>query len=254
MRWAIEIQSTKLERRNLEDLLERLGLVVVDEAPHVAFTSGQIDQCATASEAFQIAKKVQSAFAGAANIDTSFALGSVIDYSRSPASRHAFLEIHEAIHFHATSDATLTVSPGPGLSEDALRIWHEKRAEAEYQAKLESQLSLLEPAYFSPKGAKVLELLAAEVPTGETLFKIYELMRGPRANAAAFGQQYGITAEQYRRFSDVVHNDTVSGDWARHAHGDPPSTSNPMTRAEAESFVRKIAQQWLQNNRSARGS
>lgn len=253
MRWAIEIQSTKLERRNLADLLEKLGLVVVDEVPHVAFTSGQIDRCVTASEAFQIAKKVQRAFARA-KIDTSFVLGSVIDYSRSPASRHAFLEIHEAIHFHATfSDVTLTVSPGPGLSDDDLRVWHAKKAEAEYQAKLDSQLSQLAPAFFSPKAAKVLQLLASEAPTGETLFKVYELMRGPRANGAAFGRQYGISDDEYRRFSDVVHNDTVGGDWARHAHGEPPSTSNPMTKAEAESFVRALAKRWLQHIRFAGG-
>lgn len=253
MRWAIEIQGTQLERRNLADLLTRLGLVLIEETRHVAFTSAEINECATAAEAHEIAKKVRSSFVG--GVDDTFALGSVIDYSRNPASRHAFLDVQDAIHLHTTFfDATLTVSPRPGLSEDELRVWHEKRAEDEYQAKLDSQLSQLVPAYFSPKAAKVLELLAIKNPSGEVLFKIYELMRGSSSNGVAFGRRFGIIDEDYRRFGDAVHHDSVTGDWARHAHGDPPKSVNPMRKGEAESFVRSVADRWLQHIRSSGGA
>lgn len=43
MRWAIEIRCTQLERRNLADLLAPLGLVLIEESPHVAFTSDKIN-------------------------------------------------------------------------------------------------------------------------------------------------------------------------------------------------------------------
>ena len=245
LKWALEVQGTQLERRNLADLLNELGFELVDEAPHVAFSSPGINNCSTATEVYDIGKKVRSSFVG--GIDATFALGSVIDYSRNPATRHAFLEVQDVLHAHTTFfDATLTVSPLTGLSEDELRAWHEERAEAEYQAKLDSQLSQLVPAYFNPKAAKVLELLAIEAQTGVTLFKIYELMRGPSSNAKAFGQQFGISDNEYHRFAEAVHLDSVSGDWARHAHGEAAKLGNPMSKGEAESFVRSIATRWLQ--------
>jgi hypothetical protein len=148
----------------------------------------------------------------------------------------------------------VTVHPPLGLSVEQLRRWSEERDENNYQAKLEAQLAKLEPAFFNPKAEKVLELLEIKNPTGEVLFKIYELMRGPSSNRVAFGQRFGITDEDYRRFGDAVHHDSVTGDWARHAHGDPPKSLNPMTKGEAESFVRSVADRWLQHIRSSRGA
>ncbi len=254
MRWAIEIQNTQLERRNLEDLLGKLGFALVEESPYVAFSSPAIDQCSTAGEVFELAKKLRDVISGPAKIDPDFQLGAVIDYSAQPKRRHYFLHVHEAIHLHSTISATVTVAPGSGLSEEQRQAWQEARAEAEYKAKLEEQLSRLEPAYFSAKAEKVLELLAVEKPTGVTLFKLYELMRGPSQNGASFGREFGITDDDYRRFKAVVHHDSVSGDWARHAHGEPTDVVNPMTTTEAEAFVRGLAAKWLQRVRASRST
>lgn len=251
MRWAIEILSTQLERRNLEDLLARLGYSVVEAAPHIALSSREIDRCSTPADAYAIGKRIKEGFAEAAEIDKEFKVGSVIDYSTEPSRRHYFLEIQSAFHVHTAVFApTLTPNPPHGMSAEELKSWEEQWLEAAYQAKLDAQLSLLEPAFFSPKAAKVLQLLAIKDPTGETLFKIYELMRGERANRRVFGQQFGISDADYQRFSDTVHKDSVSGDWARHAHGEPPTTDQPMTKGEAEAFVRRIAKMWLQQVRT----
>lgn len=252
MRWAVEIQSTQLERRNLGDLLERLGFDLVHESPNLVFTSADLDRCSTAGEAFEIAKKLRKSITGPAKIDTEFKLGSVVDYSTVPAKRHGFAEGALVSLQSVMFAATATVGPPRGLSDEQLREWRAARAEAEYQAKLEEQLSKLEPAYLNPKAEKVLELLAIESHSGATLFKIYELMRGSGKNGAAFGQQFGITDDAYSRFGAAVHHDSVTGDWARHAHGDPPKSDNPMTKAEAESFVRAIAHRWLEHIRATR--
>lgn len=250
MRWAVEIENTQLERRNLEDLLARLGYAVVESEPHIAVSSADIDACSTATEAYAIGKRIREGFSGAAEIDKDFKLGAVIEYSTEPARRHYFLEIQSAFHTIKTIFApSVTVSPPRGLSAEEWKSWEEARLEAAYQMKLEAQLALLEPAFFNPKAAQVLKLLAIKDPTGETLFKIYELMRGERANGRAFGSKFGISNTDFRRFSDTVHNDSVSGDWARHAHGEPPSTEQPMTKGEAEAFVRRIANVWLQEIR-----
>jgi hypothetical protein len=44
MKWAVEIQETSLERRNLEDLLNGLGFALIDGIQFPAFTSPEIDE------------------------------------------------------------------------------------------------------------------------------------------------------------------------------------------------------------------
>jgi hypothetical protein len=54
---------------------------------------------------------------------------------------------------------SLTISPPNELSPADLTKWHEKEEERKYQANLERQRALLEPASLNPKAAKAIELL-----------------------------------------------------------------------------------------------
>ncbi|MBK9121489.1 MAG: hypothetical protein IPM16_00010 [Chloroflexi bacterium] len=250
MNWAIEIQHTTLSQGNLADLLADLEFTLVAGVEFTAFTSPEIDRCNTPAEAFDIAKRLRTAFTGPAQIDPEFALGSVIDYSTTPPKRHAFIEAQSATIKASIGVATLTVSPPAGLSDEALAEWEKDRTEQEYQSRLEDQRAKLVPAYYSERAAKVLELLSKEKPSGETLYKIYELTEELPANRNAFHTQFGVSNDDFNRFKDAVHNASVSGDWARHATNEPPKTTNPMSRDEAESFVRNIASRWLQSVRA----
>ncbi len=147
-------------------------------------------------------------------------------------------------------NASLTISPPPGLSDNELRAWEEKRAEQEYQAKLEKQRSKLDPVFRSPKAAQVLALLAIEHPSGVDVYKIYELVAGKPANRNAFHTQFGVSADQFMRFEDAVHSPSVSGDWARHAYDKHLRTANPMSQGEAVNFVRELAAKWLASVRT----
>jgi hypothetical protein len=246
VRWAVEIQKTGLEKRNLSDLLNGLGFRLLEGVEYPALASSQIDACITAADAFEIAKTVRAAFKGPAKIDPEFALGSVIDYSTNPPRRHAFLEVESCVMTMSVGNPTITISPPKGLSPSELERWEADNEERKYQASLERQRAKLEPAFFSSSGAKVLELLAIERPSAETIYKIYELAEGHPDNRANFHQQLGISREQFGRFKDAVHNPSVTGDWARHAYHDTPKTPNPMTKSEAETFVRNIAAKWLE--------
>ena len=66
MKWAVEIQETSLERRNLEDLLNGLGFALIDGIQFPAFTSPEIDECDTAAAVFEIAQQIRAAFVGSA--------------------------------------------------------------------------------------------------------------------------------------------------------------------------------------------
>lgn len=245
MNWAIEIQDSALEPRHLTDLLVRMGFKVIKGIEFPAFTSPEIDRCRTAAEAFEIAKRLRDAFTGSAQIDSKFVLGAIIDYSSTPPRRHVFLEVQSAVSKMSVESITITVSPPTDLSVIELRKWEEERIERDYQSKLENQLAKLEPAFLSKEANKVLKLLKIQEPSGETLYKIYELMEGPPKNRKTFQAQFAILSSDFNRFKDAVHNPSVSGDWARHAYHDKPKTNNPMSRSEAEIFVRGIAQKWL---------
>lgn len=82
-----------------------------------------------------------------------------------------------------------------------------------------------------------MKLLEEKNPNGQTLFKIYELMEGNPSNRNAFQSQFNITKDQFKRFSDTVHNSKVSGDWARHASDEKSKTNNPMSKEEAKNFI-----------------
>jgi hypothetical protein len=252
MKWAIEIQKTSLEHRNLADLLKGLGFDLIEGVEYPALSSPTIDSCATAADAFEIAKEVRVAFNGPTKIDPDFVLGSVIDYATTPPRRHAFLEVDSCVSRTTSGTATITISPPQGLSTDELAKWHEEQNERQYQTELERQRKLLEPAYLDPKAAKAIELLCLENPSGETLYKIYELAEGHPSNRTAFHAQFGIDKDQFKRFKDAVHNPLVTGDWARHAYHQKLNSTDPMTKAEAEQFVRGIADRWLQSIRQSR--
>jgi len=252
MKWAIEVQKTSLEQRNLADLLKGLGFDLIQENEYLALSSPTIDVCATAADVFEMAKDVRAAFKGPANIDPEFALGSVIDYATTPPRRHTFLEAAPCVMKITCGTATITISPPKGLSSDELAKWHEEQNERQYQLALERQLALLEPAFLDPKAAKAIELLCIENPSGETLYKIYELAEGYPNNRSAFHAEIGINEVQFNRFKDAVHNPAVNGDWARHAYHEKPKTTNPMTRTEAEQFVRWVADRWFQSIRRSK--
>jgi hypothetical protein len=236
--------------RNLEDLLSGLGFSLIDGIEYPAFTSTKINSCDTAADVFEIAKHLRDTFTGPAQIASAFTLGAVIDYSSEPPKRIHFVEVEPLKIKITMGNPTVTVSPPKELSGDELEKWKEEQAESEYHTKLEKQRSKLEPAYRDSNAAKMLELLSIEDPSAETIYKIYEIAEGHPNNRNNFHVQFGITKDQFDRFRDAVHNPTVTGDWARHAVGDAPRTGKPMSKGEAEQFVRQIAAKWLEYVRS----
>lgn len=245
MKWAVEIKTTKLQRRNLTDLLSGLGYDVLDIASGVAFTSSSLDSLITPAEVWSEAKRLRAAMTGPAEIDPDFTLGAVVDCSTREPKRHYFLEAQSGQLTVTGGIATLTVSPPSGLSEEELAKWKAARAEQEYQAKLESQRSKLEPVFRSNNAAKILELLRREDQTGETLFKVYELVEGHPSNRKSLHARFGIAETEFDRFSDAVHNPAVSGDLARHAYHKRPKTSRPMTFGEAKAFIDRLVRDWF---------
>jgi len=245
MKWAIEIQKSSLENRNLVDLLQGLGFALVEGGDFEAFYAPYFDRLETASEVWNEGKKIRDAFTVAA-IDPNFLLGDVINYSSGELKRHGFLEPASiVIKTYTESGFTLKDIPPSNLSKDELKEWEEKRAEADYQAKIERQREKLEPVFREPKASKILKALSEEKQTGETLYKMYETMEGHPSNRKDFQLEFAISNQEFKRFGDAVHNPIVSGDLARHAYEDNTKTDNPMTFQEAENFIRVLAKKWL---------
>lgn len=250
MKWAVEIQSTALEPRLLTDLLTPLGFCVIETPQGLVFTSDEMNDCDTASEAFKLAQRLRHAMRGPARIDAEFRIGSVVDFSCDPPRRIHCLEGQSIVAGAAfMASAKLSLGPPKGLPERELKVCEEHRVEREYQVLVERLLGTLVPAYRCKRAAEVLELLSQNDPSGETVYKIYELAEGHPTNREKFHRQFGISQQEFKRFTDAVHNPAVSGDWARHAYGNPPKSDRPMSRSEATAFVRNIANRWLESVR-----
>lgn len=259
MRWSVEIKQASLTRRNLSDLLNGIGFTLVDGIRYIELTSPVFDPCATAQEAFDIAKKVRRAFTGPTHIDPTFTLGSVNDHSVSPPISTTFVELTGIGVTMQMGDLTVSTSAPVGLDSAGVAQWALDSEEQEYQALLEHQRSTLEPAFTSEKASQMLEMLALKEPSGELIYKIYELTEGQSSNRKNFEihrenfhTQYGISTSEFDRFKDAVHNPNVTGDWARHANPQRLNSSNPMTKDEAAQFVRRIAEKWLAHVRTTK--
>ena len=246
MKWAFQIERTTLDPRNLYDLLGSIGYQLADVPGHeLVFWSKNLDACTNASEVWEEAKRLRELVSEVTEIDPEMVLGPVLDLSSSEPKPYQFLEVQSGIIVTASCSATVTVSPPAGLSAEQLIEWNNRRSEHEYQARLEAQLAKLEPAFREPRAVKLLKLLKRSAHTGESLYKIYELAEGHPSRRKDFHEQFGIAEAEFRRFTDAVHNPVVSGELARHAYEDEPKTSNPMSFAEAQSFVFGIAKRWL---------
>lgn len=251
MKWAFQIERTTLDRRNLLDLLDRIGYQPVDfPGFYLAFCSDTLEACVTPGEVWEEAKKIRDLVSEVTEIDPEFALGPVIDLSSEKPKRHHFVEVKSGITITTVIDAILTISPPVNLSEEQLIEYNRRHAELEYKAKLEAQLSKLEPAFREPRAVKVLQLLKRDSHSGSSLYKIYELVEGHPSCRKEFLERFGISKAEFQRFSDAVHNPAVSGELARHAYENKPKTDNPMTFAEAKSFVLGVAKRWLESLRS----
>ncbi|MBM4207864.1 MAG: hypothetical protein FJ190_07520 [Gammaproteobacteria bacterium] len=248
IKWAVEIKKTSLEHRNIADLLSGLGFSLINGVKFPEFTSPSIDECSNAEQAFDLAKHLRSAFyCGTPQTDPEFTLGAVIDYSVNPPRPNYFIELQSAVYTMSLGNVIVSTLPPSGLSDKELEKWQAEKAEREYQLKLEYQRSRLVPAFWSNRAIKVLELLAIEQPSGEILWKIYELAQGGAGNREKFQNKFYISKDQFDRFKDAVHSPQVSGDLARHAYGHRPNTTNPMSISEAKLFIHYIAYQWLKS-------
>lgn len=251
MKWAFQIEQTTLDRRNLEDLLARIGFHPADISGFDnAFWSQEFEGFENASQVWEKAKRIRDLFVEVTEIDKDFALGPVLDLSFEKPKRHHFLEAKSGIIVTTGMDAILTVSPPDNLSKEELIEYNKRRAEQEYKTKLETQLAKLEPAFREPRASKLLQLLKRSIHRGETLYKIYELAEGHPSHRKEFHKRFGISDIDFKRFSDAVHNPVVSGEFARHAYEDRPKTDNPMTIEEAKSFVMDVAKRWLASLRN----
>lgn len=249
MRWAVEIQNTSLERRNLSDLLNGVGITLVDGSPFPLFTSSEIDRCSSADKVFEQAKRLREAFAVPPPTDPGFVLGSVIDYSSDPPMPRAFLEVASTVSTQSIDTVTLIVPRPQRLSDEERERWEREQAEAEYQVKLEAQRRRFVPAFRNAKAAKAIKLLDIENPTGTIVRKIYEVMAGKRINQA-FNNKFEIDGTEFKRFKNAVNDPRATGEWATHEveeHGS--KITNAMSREEAVRFIQQLADKWLDHVR-----
>ena len=149
MRWSVEIKQTNLTRRNLSDLLDGIKFTLIDGTRCFELTSPIFDVCTTAEAAYDVAKKIRHAFTGPSHVDPTFTLGSVIDHSVSPPMSSTFVELTGMEEAIQSGNLTVSAFAPSGLNSAEVAQWKLDSEEQKYQAALEHQRSMLEPAFVS---------------------------------------------------------------------------------------------------------
>jgi len=241
-----------LHDRLLSDLLASVGFRLTTSGDARVIVGEGLDSLDSAGEVWERAKQLARSFTGSASIDDEFAVGAVYDFSTDPPRRHVFAEGKVAALSATVHAAAVTISPPAGLTEEEIKQRQAKAEEQRYQNDLSAMRERLRAVYFKPKAERVLQLLASERQTGETLYKVYELVID--GDGKRFIAYLGVEKETIGRFKDAVHNAAVSGDFARHATANRPRSEHPMTPDEAEAFIRSLVNSWLRWISTDRGS
>jgi hypothetical protein len=244
---AIEITKTSLEDENLSDLLIALGFSLKTEFGLKLIYCTNFDTNLTNNEIWEIGVKLRNTFKEDTKLDTEFALGAIIKFKENGFNRHHFIELQSSEIRTTCGTIEVTVNPPANLTEIELAIWHKKRKRLEYESQLKKQKLMLVPAFFSANANTLLKFLELKSHTGETLYKMYELMEVHPSKRRTFHSDFNISNHDFKRFGDAVHNPEVSGELARHAYKDKTKTLNPMTFSEAQTFIEDLAKSWLKS-------
>jgi hypothetical protein len=245
LRWGIELRESRLDDRLLSDLLASVGFRLTTSGDARVIVCEGLDLLDSAGEVWERAKQLARSFTGSASIDDEFAVGAVYDFSTDPPRRHVFAEGKVAALSVTVHAAAVTISPPPGLTHEEIERRKARVEEQRYQRELGAKTDRLLAVYSEPRAERVLALLAKEEQTGESLFKVYELMAGENRAERRFLRQFELDMDTIDRFKDAVHNASVTGDWARHATERRPRTDNPMSPEEAERFIRIVVERWI---------
>ena len=244
MKYAVEIEKSGLDPRNLVDLLHGTGYQVVN-MPHArVLYNPEFDRLKSPSEALTMIHKLKDIIQNT-GIDGEFFLGAVFDYSSEKTAQYISLEEEIIATEGKFNESSLTVLAPSELSKAQKESWKNKHREREYETKLRSQRVRLKAAIKDPRVSRVLTLLSNKSPTGETLYKAYEIMEEHPSKRQQFHSQFNIPVNEFKRFGDTVHNQAVSGELARHAYKEKPKTTNPMTFNEATRFIEELANSWI---------
>ena len=246
MRWIVEIKNSGLQKRNLKKLLYEVGFTLLDTEEGIAFTSDEINEYNSPQEVYHVAKKLRAALTGPSLIDPNFRLGDVVEVNVNPQRHHVIMELLPVSYELTFAPLELKVSPSKGLSSEQKKNWEITKKEKEDKDKFKRQKTRLVASYLNSKADKVMELCARISLTGTDVYKIYELLEG-ESDRKQFHIIYGIKKEEFDSFKDAVHNEKVTGDWARHIREDKLNSENPMTKKEAIRFIKDLAERWLEN-------
>jgi hypothetical protein len=243
--WIVEITKSSLPVEDLETILHSMGCVIARRPTNACVSHLHIDQHVTSEEAFAAAARVRAALRGPGLPDPEFEVGAVVD--QSTGQRHYRME-SAAGRITLTGHAVmLHIAATASLLPEEREAAQFRQAEAEHTRRLVLMSRNARAAYKRDEAKIVLELLQRPTFDSKAVWGVWESIkacfRGHGEDACR--NHFGISLDEFQRFKEAVQKPAVSGEWARHVVGQPPTTANPMSIAEAKEFIRRVAERWL---------
>lgn len=138
MKWLVELQDFRGDRRLLADVLKELLMAIVDANGGLFLIGGTFEDLDTPSDVYEEASKLQGIVhqvcGRAPRIELGFSIGSVVEVTAdSSERRHHFLTIHDSVHAHDAAEVALvSVTSARNISDEERQRLEADRVEREY--------------------------------------------------------------------------------------------------------------------------
>jgi hypothetical protein len=246
--WAVEYIISGDDQWLVVNVLAAFDVTLETHEQKTYLRSPELDALANANDvrasAVEIVEAVKSAvLRQPVKFDIGTALLRVADdgsfvkhaYTQIVASAGGFASVQLGVVTIEAKGSTL-------LSDEEPRVAQERQKQAERDSRSAKAITRAIAARKS-KYVTLARRLLAEVPFSErAMYGVRDCIRqDSRNNLAALGLK-----SEMSRFSRSINHEESFGDKSRHVVSIEPPHPNPMTRSEAETFIRAAAERWFE--------
>jgi hypothetical protein len=254
MKWLVELQDFRGDKRLLADVLKELSMAAVDANGGLFLTGRKFEDLDTPSDVYEEASKlqgiVQQVCGHAPPVELGFSIGSVVEVTPDGSKRrHHFLTIHDSVHAQDAAEVALDpVTSARNISEEERERLEADRVEREYEQRRVMAVTRIVSAISDDRAFTAQRLLAGEL-SPMSLGHVADLIHDdPEGRATDLASK-----NEWTRFYRSINHPFVFGESARHIVSNVEPPSNPMTLCEARSFIDRVANKWLTAKVASRG-
>jgi hypothetical protein len=247
-RWHVEINRQGNDQRLLEDVLAGFDVEIEQTERGWFLVSDRFEVLSGSGEVRALAVKIAAALelAGRDNSAIKFDVGSLILEHREDGSigQHRSIIADGVASLSMTAlGIAVTIRPSASLSAAEQQQAHQRQLEQEHRQRAERLSHRALAAFKNEAATRIQRWLAATELDTTTMNAIAELIEENMGSA-----RKDLDRErEFGRFFGSINHQEIFGDQARHATSAMEPHPKPMSPAEAQVFIRDVAERWFKH-------